>query len=70
MSGVKKWYIIIHGCCIYIDQVLELLVFYIYFLSFTVFNGVTQGEITSPILFNVIMNELSVVLNSTNEWTI
>ena len=34
--------------------------------SFTVSNGVKQGGIISPILFNVYMDGLSVVLNSSN----
>ena len=34
--------------------------------SFTVSNGVKQGGIISPILFNVYMDGLSVLLNSSN----
>ena len=34
--------------------------------SFTVSNGVKQGGIMSPIFFNVYMNGLSVLLNSSN----
>ena len=35
-------------------------------LSFTVFDGVKQGGIISPIIFNVYMDGLSVLLNSSN----
>ena len=34
--------------------------------SFFVFNGVKQGGILSPILFNVYMDQLSVKLNASN----
>ena len=37
-----------------------------YFPSFSVSNGVKQGGILSPIIFNVYMDNLSVSLNSSN----
>ena len=37
-----------------------------YFPSFSVSNGVKQGGILPPMLFNVYMNNLSVSLNSSN----
>ena len=37
-----------------------------YSLPFSVSNGVKQGGILSPILFNVYMDDLSVSLNSSN----
>ena len=36
--------------------------------SFFVSNGVKQGGILSPILFNVYMDQLSVKLNASNIW--
>ena len=35
-------------------------------LSFTASNGIKQGGILSPILFNIYMDELSVIFNSSN----
>ena len=34
--------------------------------QFTVVNGVKQGRIITPILFNVYMNDLSIALNSSS----
>ena len=37
-----------------------------FFTHFTVDNGVKQGGVTSPILFNIDMDELSIALNSSS----